>query len=138
MLCMISLEIDCFTIQNMKIFAYSMTNQCCWADIATGKYKKVMCTKAGLIHTIGLYVVKIFPVWAQNIFWTTKDLRLCNQTYITSPRDTPIHAAMNLCTINNKSQSRKITIRTICSNLQIYPPLSSLIFHELPNPWPVP
>ena len=26
----------------------------CWAGIANGSYKKVMCAKAGLIHTIGL------------------------------------------------------------------------------------
>jgi hypothetical protein len=37
----------------MKIFAYSMT-KCCWAGVANGSYKKVMCAKAGLIHTIGL------------------------------------------------------------------------------------
>jgi hypothetical protein len=37
----------------MKIFANSMT-KCGWAGVATGNYKKVMCAKAGLIHTIGL------------------------------------------------------------------------------------
>jgi hypothetical protein len=50
----------------MKIFAYSMT-KCCWAGDTTGYYKKVMCAKAGLSHTIAIYVVKIFPFLAKFI-----------------------------------------------------------------------
>jgi hypothetical protein len=109
----------------MKTFAYSVT-KCCWAGIATGNYKKVMCAKAGLIHTIGLCGENIY-------FFGTKytlDHKIPKiQTKLTSHHHIILQSMLwrisgLLPCINLKVAS--ITIRTVCCNPQIYPPLDYL------------